>query len=383
MQIISGACVFIIAVVLLAYVPGKLLLIALKRTLSPLEDVTLACVLGLVVSGLVYWLMTFAHQGRFYLVWPLTAAGVSVWVHITKRKSLLGNSASLEPLSQGSVTLSRDKSTIVLAGVLFLAIIALAFLPLYYSNFTWRPDGTMRVYPVPDVLFHIAIANELTHTVPPQAPLFAGRPLSYHYGMDLAVAMFARTTGLNTRDLTVRFAPTFFFGLSMLSVFCFSRNWLRSGYFGALVVFLVFFGADFSFIPGLLLGEKGDWSLRYFSAPAVVTLFYINPILPGLGVLFAGLFCLDCYVRERSRAWLFLAALLFVALIEVKMLIAMQLMCSLALAAVVYLIIFSNADLFKIGGCTALGAIPLVCWVLLKNRSSAQIVTKFEPWLYV
>ena len=201
--------------------------------------------------------------------------------------------------------------------------------------------------------------------------------------MDLAVAMFAKATGLNTRDLTVRFVPTLFLGLSMLSVFCFSRNWLRSGYFGALVVFLVFFGADFSFIPGLLLGEKGDWSLRYFSAPAVVTLFYINPILPGLGVLFAGLFCLDCYMRERSRAWLFLTALLFVALIEVKMLMAAQLMCSLALAAVVYLIFFSNADLFKIAGYTAIAAIPLVCWVLLKNRSGGQIVTKFEPWLYV
>ena len=278
---------------------------------------------------------------------------------------------------------SRDRSALVLAGVLALGIIALAFFPLYYTNFTWQPDRTMRVYPVSDVLFHIAIANELTHTVPPQAPLFAGHPLSYHYGMDLAVAMFARATGLDVRDLTVRFVPTLFVGLSMLSVFCFSRNWLRSGYFGAFVVFLVFFGADFSFIPGLLLGEKGDWSLRYFSAPAVVTLFYTNPILPGLGVLFAGLFCLDCYMRERSRAWLFLAALLFVALIEVKMLIAVQLMCSLALAAVVYLIIFSKADLFKIAGCTAIAAIPLVCWVLLKNRSGAQIVTKFEPWLYV
>ena len=383
MQIVSGACVFVVAVILLAYVPGKLLLIALKRVLTPLEDVTLASVLGLVVSGLVYWLMTFAHQGRFYLVWPLTAAGVCVWLHISKRKSLLSNSANLEPLSQGSATPSRDRSTLVLAGALFLAIIALAFFPLYYTNFIRQSDGTMRVYPVSDVLFHIAIANELTHTVPPQAPLFAGHPLSYHYGMDLAVAMFARATGLNTRDLTVRFVPTLFVGLSMLSVFCFSRNWLRSGYFGALVVFLVFFGADFSFIPGLLLGEKGDWSLRYFSAPAVVTLFFTNPILPGLGVLFAGLFCLDRYVRERSRAWLLLAALLFVALIEVKMLMAGQLICSLALAAVVYLIIFSNADLFKFAGCTAIGAIPLVSWMLLKNRSGAQIVTKFEPGLYV
>ncbi len=374
MQLFFSACLFLIAVVLLAYTPGKLLLFVLKRELAALEDVTMACVLGLVLSGLVYWLMTFGHQGRFYFVWPLIAAGVWVWMHTSKRKSLL---------SSGSATPSRDRSTLVLAGVLILGIIALAFFPAYYTNFTWQSDGTMRVYPISDFLFHIAIANELTHTVPPQAPVFAGHPLSYHYGMDLAVAMFAKATGLNVRDLTVRFMPTLFVGLSMLSVFCFSRKWLRSGYFGALVVFLVFFGADFSFIPGLLLGEKGDWSLRYFSAPAVVTLFYANPILPGVGVLFAGLFFLNCYIRERSRAWLFLVALLFVALIEIKMLMAGQLMCSLALAAIIYLIIFSDADLFKIARCTAIGAIPLVCWVLLKNRSGGQIVTTFEPWLYV
>src|SRR5205814_7693271 len=100
---------------------------------------------------------------------------------------------------------------------------------------------------------------------------------------------------------------------------------------------------DFSFIPGLLRGEKGDWSLRYFSAPAVVTLFYTNPLLPGLAVLFGGLFCLDHYMHERSRAWLLLTALLFVALVEVKMLMAAQLICSLGVAAVVYLIFFSNA----------------------------------------
>ena len=88
-------------------------------------------------------------------------------------------------------------------------------------------------------------------------------------------------------------------------------------------------------------------------------------------------------MREHSRAWLLLTALLFVALVEVKTLMAGQLMCSLALAAVVYLIFFSNADLFKIAGCTAIAAIPLVGWVLLKNESGGRIVTKFEPWLYV
>jgi hypothetical protein len=242
----------------------------------------------------------------------------------------------------------------------------------------------MRVFPVPDVLFHIAVSNELTHTIPPQAPHFAGHSLSYHYAMDLWTAMFANATGLNIRDLTVRFVPTLFLALSMLSVFCFSRSWLGSGYFGALVVFLVFFGEDFSFIPGLLLGQNVDWSLRYFSVPpAVLPLFYTNPILPALGLLFVGFFCLQRYLQERSGAWLFLTALILIALIEVKIFTAAQIMCSLGVAAVLYLVAYRNSELFKVAACTVILAVPLVWPVLLKNKSEANVVIKFDPGLYV
>jgi hypothetical protein len=384
MQIFFGACLFFLAVVLLAYVPGKLLLLFLKRTLSPLEDATLACVLGLVASALVYWLIAFAHQARFYLVWPVATAAVFVWLYGSKRKALLRNSVEHASSCEESAKQSRDRSGLALAGVLALGIVALAFLPFYYTNLTWRTDGTMRVNPVPDVIFHIAIANELTHTIPPQAPVFSGHPLPYHYGIDLLVAMFAMATGLNTADLTVRFVPTLLLALSMLSVFFFSRNWLGSGYFGVLAVFLVFFGEDFSFIPGVLLGEKVDWSLRYFSfPPAVLPLFFTNPILPGVGLLFAGLFCLQRYLQERATAWVFLAALLFVTLIEVKIFTAAHVMWSLGLAALVYLLLFRNADLFKAAALTAFLAMPLVWLVFLNNRSGGSIVAKFQPLLYV
>jgi len=384
MQIFFGACLFVVAVVLLGYVPGKLLLIALKRTLSPLEDVTLACFVGLIVSGVAYWLISFAHQARLYLLWVLATAVAFVWLYGTKTKTLWRYSTKPASLSPESGAVSCDRSGVALGGVIVLGVIVLAFLPFYYTNLTWRADGTMRAYPVPDVVLHIAMANELTHTVPPEAPQFSGHALSYHYGMDLLTAMFASAAGLNTRDLTLRFVPTLFLALSMLSVFCFSRSWLRSGYFGALVVFLVFFGEDFSFIPGLLLREKVDWSLRYFSVPpAVLPLFYTNPILPGLGLLFAGLFCLQRYLQERSGAWLLLTALLFAALIEVKIFTAAQIMCSLGVAAVLYLVAFRNAELFKVAACTAALAAPLVWPVLLKNRGEANIVTKFEPGLYV
>src|SRR6476659_873198 len=148
MHLFFDTCLFFIAVVLLAYMPGKLLLIALKRELTPLEDVTLACVLGLVLSGLVYWLMAFAHQGRFYLFWPLSAAGLCIWLLTTKQKSILNNSERVEPRSQGSAMRLRDGS-LVLAGVVALGIAALAYFPGYYTNFTSQPDGAMRVYPVP------------------------------------------------------------------------------------------------------------------------------------------------------------------------------------------------------------------------------------------
>jgi hypothetical protein len=383
MQIFFGACLFFVAVILLAYMPGKLALLLLRRTLSPLEDVTLACVLGLVVSGLAYWLIALAHQARLYVLWPIAATAVLIWLHSGRWKPLLRQSAKLGAHDKETARRPPDRSGFALAGVVALGVMVLALLPQYYTNLTRRPDGTMRVHPVPDVFLHIAIANELTHTVPPQCPVFSGRSLAYHYGMDLVVAMFANATGLNTRDLTLRFVSTLFLALSMLSVFCFSRGCLGSGYFAVLVVLLVFFGEDFAFIPGLLLGEKGDWSVRYFSVPTVFSLFYTNSMLPGVGLLFAGLFCLQRYLRERGGAWLFLSALLLVALMEVKVFAAAQIMCSLGFAAVVYLLVFRNADLLKIAALTAALAAPLVLSVHLGNKSGADFTTTFDPWLDV
>jgi hypothetical protein len=117
--------------------------------------------------------------------------------------------------------------------------------------------------------------------------------------------------------------------------------------------------------------------------PAVIGHFYTNPILPGIGLLFAGLFCLQRYLQERGGAWLLLTALLFVALIEVKIFTAAQIMCSLGVAAVLYLVAYRNSDLFKVAACIAAVATPLVWPVLLRNKSEANHVIKFDPGLYV
>ena len=73
---------------MLAFVPGKVLLLLLKRKLSPLEDFTLACVLGLVVSGLIYWLIAFAHQARTYVFWPLATTAFFLFISAPKQMEI-------------------------------------------------------------------------------------------------------------------------------------------------------------------------------------------------------------------------------------------------------------------------------------------------------
>jgi hypothetical protein len=58
-------------------------------------------------------------------------------------------------------------------------------------------------------------------------------------------------------------------------------------------------------------------------------------------------------------------------------------MCSLGVAAVLYLVAYRNSDLFKVAACIAAVATPLVWPVLLRNKSEANHVIKFDPGLYV
>ena len=76
MHFFLGALLFLLATAALAYVPGALLLLLLKRSLSSAEYITLSCVIGLVVSAGVYWLFGFVHLFRLYFLWPLLATAV-------------------------------------------------------------------------------------------------------------------------------------------------------------------------------------------------------------------------------------------------------------------------------------------------------------------
>src|SRR5262249_25546380 len=162
-------------------------------------------------------------------------------------------------------------TTLLLLAILALALVPYTFLPLYYSNLVPMPDRSLTFYTFPDLVLHASVSQEVTRAIPPTVPFFPGRTTSYHYTMDVLPAAFA-TLGTALTDGVVRFVPTLLTATTVLCLFAAARDWLRSSGAAALAVVLVFFGEDFSWVPGALRGEGVPWSTAYFGMPTTASL---------------------------------------------------------------------------------------------------------------
>jgi hypothetical protein len=363
---------FVIVVVASVYLPGKLLLDLARSDLGPLEDLTLSLVLGMTVSTLAYWITALGGLSHLFFLWPVTAVVVAVCRRRNRWKAIWRSSVRL------------DATHILLCLVIVVQLVPLAVLPMYYRNAALSPQGGMTFLTrTKDAIFHLSIANELKHSIPPEVPYLAGLPLGYHYGMDLLNAMLSNVGHLSVLDLTVRFTPTLLLVMTTLAIFCFSRSWLRSGYGAVLSAFLVILGEDLSFVPGLLHGSNEVWSAQFFGAPTTYSLYFVNPMLPALGILFSGLFCLTKFLRRPTRMWLILTGFLFAVAMEYKIFVTAQVCIVLAISAAVYLFLFRDKRLVMVVVATALAVAPFALYSFLGTEAGSLVWVRFAPWPYV
>jgi hypothetical protein len=357
---------FVLATALLAYFPGRVVLDLGRPNLRPLEDLTLSVFVGLISSGLLYWIAAVTKSPSAFLLWPLMTGAIYLYRRLERAPGVDGPRIPLRG------------SHLALAAMMLLALLPLVLLPQWYSNLVVQPHGTLRFAKIGDVVLHLSIGNQLTHSIPPQMAFFSGIPLSYHYGMHLMAAMFSYGAGLSLLDLTVRFMPTLYVVLAVLAVFCFSRVWLKSEYAAVLTTLLVIFGEDLSYIPGLIVGSRDFWSIEFFQVPATFSLYYINAMLPGLGMLFSALLCLVKYCKDQRRTWLVLTAVLTAVLVEFKIFAAGQLVAALVITGIIQMLLFRDRRLLKVLALTALLMAPLILYVLLTNEAGSRQVVKFQ-----
>ena len=363
---------FVFSVVLVIYLPGKLLVDSSKTRLTPLEDLTLSLFVGMTASSLLYWIAAFCQLSKLFLLWPLAA--LVVWLCRRRKgwRTVLHTRTGV------------DLTHLLLLGVLALQVIPLCALPMYYRNVDWLPEEGMSFLARPrDAIFHLSIANELRHSIPPQVPYLAGQPLGYHYGMDLLTAMLGELGGVSTLDLTARFTPTLLLVMTALAVFCFSRAWLGSGYGAVLCAFLVVLGEDLSFIPGLMSGSAEVWSVQFFGAPTTYSLYFMNPMLPALGILFTGLFCLVMLYRDGSKFWMVLAGFQIAMSMEYKIFVTAHVLMALGVAGLVYFLRFRDRRLMAVLVLTILMVLPLALYGFLGTEAGTRVWVRFDPWPYI
>jgi hypothetical protein len=360
---------FVIAMLVFVYVPGRFVLDGAKLAPAPLEHFALTLILGATVSSMLYWLAACIGLPHLFLIWP--AIAVVGW---------LARSRPWRTLPRLHRPCVRH---VVLLAAIALTLSPFVVLPSYYRNLAPTGDGDLTFSRLADAILHLAIANELTHTVPPEVPYAAGVRLSYHHGMDLLGALLSRFAGLDVGDLTVRFLPTLWMVATGLAIVCFARAWLGSAYAAIVLMLLVVLGEDFSFLPGLLLRPQAIWTATFFRVPTVPALYWLNPMLPGLGILFAGLLCVQRYCEELRRAWLVLAAFLLAVLASYKFFAAAHVGASLGLAALVLLLRHRDTRLLKVTALTGIAVLPIVLYTAALNQTGTRLSIRLEPYPYV
>ncbi|MHB1133472.1 MAG: hypothetical protein ACYC4L_13965 [Chloroflexota bacterium] len=343
---------FGLAIVLTWYCPGSALLHLLRLAgLPTLDRTALALLAGMAISTSVYGLGQSFAAG--WLLGVLVAASVGL-----EARRLAGTGLRRPSRAQAG-------SALLVLALVCLPLIKMALPGVGFRAYSFTPDGGFAFPLTPlDVLFHLALAQELTHANAPQVPFLAGIPLHYHYAMDLQAAMFANLLGISPVDLTVRFLPALLTSLLALVSFCLGRQWLRSQRWGALVALLVLLGDDLSFVPylaGTLLAPEVGWSPYFFSlstAGMTAAVFAINPMLPALCLLLGGLLATMHYLERSERRWLVPAGLLFAALSQYKVFTWAQVLAALGLAAALLWVWGRDRRLLGLWGVTCLLSLP-------------------------
>ncbi len=227
-----------------------------------------------------------------------------------------------------------------------------------YGMGFWGPNGH-------DGIWHLALIGQLAKFSLTQ-PIFSGSILTnYHFGFDLLAAASHSLTGIPAVNLYFQILPAVMASLLGILTYRFVFRWTASKASAWWATFLVYFGGSWSWVLGR--GESTFWANQ-----AISTL--INPPFAfSLIFLLLGLLKFLDYQKNQSRKNLFLSALFFGFLLQIKVYAGI-----LALGGLLGLWLFSLAkrgrskDYLKLLGLTA--GISLLIFLPFNYRSSSLLV---------
>ncbi len=317
-MIIINSILFIAALFICFFIPGKILLKILKPQLTGLEEIFFTTILGLVAFTLTSYVL---ESIKFFPIMYLLLIGLTFYF-FKKRKSIELSFPKLD---------KKPFFTVLILAILF-------GIPMYLSG---EKNGEFLLYGAnhADAAFHISLIHELQFRFPPNHPGFAGGILqNYHFFADYVVAKITQIFHIDTFATYFILYP-FFTALSWgVGVYLLMKKWSGNKNVALWAVFLTYFGGSFAFILRL----RGINGLSLDSAfgmlqPAVSL---VNPPFAiSIVILICGLFSLFEYTKTKKKGWLIPIILFFGLSAEFKVYAGIIMLGGI--------IIFSGLQLFR------------------------------------
>ena len=271
--------IFIIAILICFYLPGKFLLTKLKLPLNSPEDLFLPFVLGMMLFTLAVYASSWLKLE--FIILPLFLI-ISFFTFKSKKwfpKSI--DKCHRWPL-------------------LIIIILSIIF---SFGRLTSGVYGDTIKYGR-DELWHLALINELKVNFPPDNPGFAEVSLKgYHFFYNFLLAKISNIFFISPLSLHFHFFPLFMAILWGVGVYALMFVWGRKVSIALWAVFLTMFGGSFAFILRL----RGHENLSLDSAFGIqqpATALINPPFSISIVIVIAALFAFYQYFSTKKKDWL-------------------------------------------------------------------------------
>lgn len=281
-------------------IPGSLLINKIlnessfktKQGVSFIQKMSLSLVLGFAIITLLFYLLSLINLKQIIFVYLFISVTYVINLIILMSKTLLRIKNQRQFFDNFS--LKVDKFHLLVIGLIVTGTV-FQQLPTFknglifpYGMGFWGPNTH-------DGIWHVALINQLTKTVPPQNPVFAGEVLkNYHYFYDLLVACASYITWVPILDLLFRFFPIIFSVTLGISTYYLTKSIFKNvlnletklGRIFAL--YIVYFAGSFGWIVEYIKfkhlgGESAFWANQSISfnlnPPFAVSLLMVIAIL--------------------------------------------------------------------------------------------------------
>ena len=365
---VRDSLVFVLALFIIFYVPGDLLL-RFSKLPDPFTGgrFIYSNALGLAIVSILYPVCRAFEIDQEYLYLPFILA-LFFWLLTT----VDGHTSTK--------TTNQSRSDHISLGILvFIILLMLHF--TYFSDAVLTADGyNIRLSEYTESIFHQGLINSLVDHYPPPS-LYASEITDfshYHIGMHLHIELIHRLFGISTVKLIYYYFAFYYFLLLATLSYSFVRS-IGGSWRSAILGGLLIFGSDFSFVTGIADSTTDPWVLFYL--PGVFTLFTYNGIIPGTVSFLTSILLFNHFVNKQLFSTAGVLLLVVVSAYIFKF--SMGLHLTVAYTCVGFLMVVFNKSrscgFILIGTFTSLFAIMQAYQHYLTGSIGSNVV-KFMPF---